>query len=83
MDKKIFIRIGELDLDEKGQIAFLRPLNETHVTVYQTIPFDGMKKPAFNFYTQPSLSEAIWKFVLLMILLVNGQWFLEELVIQI
>jgi len=56
--EKIFIRIGELDLDEKGQIALLRPLNETHVKVWQTIPFDGTKKPAFNFYTQPSLLEA-------------------------
>ncbi len=54
--QKIFIRIGELDLDEKGQIAFLRPLNETHYSVYQTIPFDGMKKPAFNYYISPSLS---------------------------
>ncbi len=57
--QKVFIRIGELDLDEKGQIAFLRPLNETHISVYQTIPFDGMKKPAFNFYIQPSLSAAL------------------------
>ncbi len=57
--QKIFIRIGELDLDEKGQVAFLRPLNETHVSVYQTIPFDGMKKPAFNFYIHPSLSPVL------------------------
>jgi len=57
--QKVFIRIGELDLDEKGQIAFLRPVNETHISVYQTIPFDGMKKPAFNFYMQPSLSAAL------------------------
>ena len=57
--QKVFIRIGELDLDEKGQIAFLRPLNETHYAVYQTIPFDGMKKPAFNFYIQPSLTAAL------------------------
>ncbi len=57
--QKIFIRIGELDLDEKGQVAFMRPLNETHYSVYQTIPFDGMKKPAFNFYIQPSLSAAL------------------------
>ena len=54
--QKVFIRIGELDVNEKGQIAFLRPLNETHISVYQTIPFDGMKKSAFNFYIQPSLS---------------------------
>jgi len=57
--EKIFIVIGDLDLDEKGQIAFLRPKNITHVAVWQTIPFDGMKKSAFNFYTQPSLSPAL------------------------
>jgi len=57
--QKVFIRIGELDLDEKGQVAFLRPLNETHYAVYQTLPFDGMKKPAFNFYIQPSLTAAL------------------------
>ena len=57
--QKVFIRIGELDVNEKGQIAFLRPLNETHYAVYQTIPFDGMKKPGFNFYIQPSLSAAL------------------------
>ncbi len=57
--QKVFIRIGELDLDEKGQIAFLRPMNITHVAVWQTIPFDGTKKSAFNFYTQPVLSAAL------------------------
>ena len=34
LGEKIFIRIGELGLDEKGQIAFLRPVNETHVAVF-------------------------------------------------
>ena len=38
---------------KKDKLSFLRPLNETHVSVWQTIPFDGMKKNAFNFYTQP------------------------------
>ena len=59
LGEKIFIRIGELDLDEKGQITFLRPMNETHVAVWQTIPFDGTKKSAFNFYTQPVLNTAL------------------------
>jgi len=59
LGEKIFIRIGELDLDEKGQITFLRPMNETHVAVWQTIPFDGTKKSAFNFYTQPVLNGAL------------------------
>ena len=57
--EKIFIVIGDLGLDEKGQIAFLRPMNMTHVAVWQTIPFDGMKKSAFNFYTQPALSPVL------------------------
>jgi hypothetical protein len=57
--EKIFLVIGDLGLDEKGQIAFLRPMNMTHVAVWQTISFDGTKKPAFNFYTQPVLSQAL------------------------
>ena len=57
LGEKIFLIIGGLQHDEKGQIAFLRPLNETHYEVYQTIPFDGAKKNAFNYYLQPQLSE--------------------------
>ena len=57
--EKIFLVIGDLGLDEKGQIAFLRPMNMTHVAVWQTISFDGTKKPAFNFYTQPVLSREL------------------------
>jgi hypothetical protein len=57
--EKIFLVIGDLGLDEKGQIAFLRPMNITHVAVWQTIPFDGTKKSAFNFYTQPVLNTAL------------------------
>jgi hypothetical protein len=56
--EKIFLRIGGLESNEKGQIAFLRPTNETHYTVHQTIPFDGMQKNAFNYYTDVRLSEA-------------------------
>jgi len=59
LGQKIFIRIGELDASEKGEIAFLRPLNETHVAVWQTTPFDGSGKSTFNFYTQPSLSKEL------------------------
>ena len=55
--EKVFITIGGLDVDEKGQIAFLRTLNETHYSVYQTIPFDGKNKPAFNYYTDVRLSK--------------------------
>ena len=57
LGEKIFIRIGGLNYEEKGQIAFLRPLNATHYEVYATIPFDGAKKPAFNYYIEPQLSK--------------------------
>lgn len=59
LGEKIFIRIGGLDISEKGQIAFLRPLNETHYSVYQTIPFDGKHKNAFNYYVSPGLSSIL------------------------
>ena len=55
--EKIFLVIGGLAYEEKGQVAFLRPLNDTHHSVYQTIPFDGAKKNAFNYYIQPQLSK--------------------------
>ncbi len=55
--EKIFIRIGGLDFQEKGQIAVMRPLNDTHYSVYLTIPFDGANKDAFNYYLEPQLSK--------------------------
>ncbi|MFB5629776.1 MAG: hypothetical protein ACE5RF_01930 [Nitrosarchaeum sp.] len=55
--EKIFLVIGGLNTNEKGQVAFMRPLNETHYKVYITIPFDGMAKPAFNYYVEPQLSR--------------------------
>ena len=55
--EKIFLVIGGLESQEKGQVVFLRPLNDTHNKVYQTIPFDGTKKNAFNCYIQPQLSK--------------------------
>ena len=57
LGEKIFIRIGGLSYEEKGQIAFLRPLNSTHYEVYLTIPFDGAQKSAFNYYIEPQLSK--------------------------
>ena len=44
LGENIFVRVGNLAPNEKGQIAFLRPMNETHYSVYTTIPFDGAKK---------------------------------------
>jgi len=57
LGEKIFIRIGGLDFQEKGEIAVMRPLNATHYSVYITIPFDGAQKNAFNYYLDPSLSK--------------------------
>ena len=56
--EKIFLIIGGLDVNEKGQIAFMRPLNATHYSTYMGIPFDGAAKPEFNYYLEPKLSKA-------------------------
>ncbi len=55
--EKIFIRIGGLEFDAKGQIAVMRPLNATHYSVYITIPFDGAQKSGFNYYLEPQISK--------------------------
>ena len=55
--EKIFIRIGGLEFDTKGQIAVMRPLNATHYSVYLTIPFDGAQKSGFNYYIDPQISK--------------------------
>ncbi|MBI1662072.1 MAG: hypothetical protein IS860_00925 [Nitrosopumilus sp.] len=54
--EKIFLRIGGLDHDAKGQVTVMRPLNATHYSVYLTIPFDGTQRDAFNYYLEPSIS---------------------------
>ena len=56
LGENIFIRINQMDPTEKGQITFLRPLNDTHKSVYITIPFDG-SNPSFNQYFTPDLSK--------------------------
>jgi len=58
LGEKIFMRIGGLTADEKGEIALYRPTNSTHHIVYWTIPFDGADKNAFNYYFQPQLSKS-------------------------
>ena len=57
LGEKIFLRIGGLDFQEKGQVAVMRPLNDTHYSVYLTIPFDGAQKDAFNYYLEPQLTK--------------------------
>jgi len=56
LGENIFLRVGALAPDEKGQVAFLRPSNETHYIVYFTIPFDS-SKPSFNQYFKPHVSK--------------------------
>ncbi len=57
LGEKIFLRIGGLVYDEKGEVVFLRPLNSTHYSVYWKVPFDGADKSAFNYYLQPQISK--------------------------
>ncbi len=57
LGEKIFLVIGGLQEQEKGQIVFLRPHNDTYKKVYQTISFDGSKKNIFNYYVEPDLSK--------------------------
>ena len=56
--EKIFLIIGGINADEKGQITFMRPLNATHYSVYLTIPFDGAAKPEFNYYLEPQILKS-------------------------
>jgi len=55
--EKIFLRIEGLTPNEKGEVVFFRPLNNTHHDIYISIPFDGSQKSAFNNYLQPQLSK--------------------------
>ena len=55
--EKIFLNTQGLKLGDKGAIEFLRPINDTHHTIYIKIPFDGMKGKSFNYYFEPRLME--------------------------
>ncbi len=57
LGEKIFMRTGGLNVEEKGQVAVMRPLNDTHYEVYLTLSFDGAKKEAFNYFLDPGLSK--------------------------
>jgi len=57
LGEKIFLRTNGLAFEEKGQVAVMRPLNATHYEVYLTLPFDGLKKEAFNYYLDPKLTK--------------------------
>lgn len=56
LGENIFIKMNDLEMGEKGQIEFMRPLNDTHKSVYITIPFDS-SKDAFNQYFTPDLAK--------------------------
>jgi hypothetical protein len=55
--ESIFIRMGGIDVYEKGQIAIYRPLNATHHKIYLTIPFDGTDKSESNTYFTPQINK--------------------------
>ena len=57
LGEKIFFRTTGLMHNEKGQVAFFKPLNSTHKEVYLTMPFDGSDDSAFNYYLEPQLSK--------------------------
>ena len=59
LGENIFVRVGNLTPNEKGQIAFLRPINETHYSVYNIIPFDSEVNSSFNSYFTPALSRVL------------------------
>ncbi len=58
LGEKIYMRVGPLGHNEKGEIVLLHQLNSTHYSVYFTLPFDGSAKSAFNYYFDPQLSKS-------------------------
>jgi hypothetical protein len=57
LGEKIFLKINELDFEEKGKIEVIRILNDTHYLEYLSVPFDGSNKDTFNYYLKPQLSK--------------------------
>ena len=55
--EKIFIVVNGLKEEDKGQMIFFRPLNNTSWSNYIIMDFDGKKKKEFNLYFQPRTSE--------------------------
>ena len=55
LGEKIFVNIDALNVNEKGKVVFLRPVNSTHYSPYHTMPFDetGQRN---NYYFTPDLS---------------------------
>ena len=58
LGEKIFITVTNLPQDEKGQIIFFRPIENTDGWKnYITMDFNGENKQQFNLYFEPRLSE--------------------------
>jgi hypothetical protein len=57
LGEKIFLRAEGINLDDDGEIVFLRKTNSTHYTVWKTFAFNGMEKNSFNVYFDPVLSK--------------------------
>jgi len=55
--ENIFLLVHELEFNEKGQIDIMRPVNATHQVVWDSIPFDGAKKPSFDLYFEPKIQK--------------------------
>jgi hypothetical protein len=55
--EKIFLTTRNLLPEDKGEIQFLRPINDTDHKTYIKIPFDGMAKEQFNYYFEPRFNE--------------------------
>jgi len=55
--EKIFLSTNDLLPEEKGEVKFLRPLNDTHYATHIKIPFNGKDKTQFNYYFEPKLFE--------------------------
>lgn len=55
LGEKIFMVVEGLKINERGQISVLRPLNQTHYSVWQTYSFDGNTSESFNIYFEPKL----------------------------
>ena len=55
LGEKIFVNIDALNVNEKGKVVFLRPVNSTHYSPYHIMQFDETGKRN-NYYFTPDLS---------------------------
>ena len=55
LGENIFLRVVDIQINEKGEIQFIRPSGD----IYRTIPFDGSLRSEFNQYFTPFPSSAL------------------------